>query len=151
MTKAGDIFEIRTSRGIAYFQFVKKLPLMGSLIRILPGVYDSAPPNWLNLVNRETNFWIFLPVSAAIKRGIVKRIHHFEVPDHARQTPVFRSGVVDPQTGKVRIWWLWDGEKEWRVDTVTEEQRRLPILASWNDTLLVERIEQDGRPEKDLR
>jgi len=74
-----------------------------------------------------------------------------QIPDHAQKTPLFRAGVVDPAIGKVKTWWLWDGEKEWKVGSISEEQRKLPIRGAWNDTLLVERIESDWLPEKDER
>jgi hypothetical protein len=69
------------------------------------------------------------------------------VPLEAQAFPTFRNGVIDPSTGKVKVWWLWNGEKEWRVGEITAEQRRLPILGVWNDTLLIERIESGWTPE----
>lgn len=151
MVKVGDVFAIKTAKGNAYFQFVKKIAPMGSLIRVLPGTYLAPPPEWDTLVAHETNFWIFFPVAAAQKQGIVKKVAHCSLPEHARRFPVFRAGVVDPSTGKVETWWLWDGAKEWKVGSITEEQRKLPIRGSWNDTLLVKRIEEGWLPEKDPR
>lgn len=149
--KRGDIFSIETSSGSAFFQFAKKMPVMGSLIRVLPGIYAQAPSDWQTLVAKETNFWIFFPVSAALNRGIVKKVGHCSLPTHAEETPVFRAGVVDPSTNRVETWWLWDGEKEWMVGEITNEQRKLPIRGSWNDTMLVKRIEEGWLPERDLR
>jgi hypothetical protein len=62
---------------------------------------------------------------------------------------VFRAGVVDPAVGKVVDWWLWDGEKEWRVGSISDEQRKLPIRGCWNDTMLIKRIEEGWLPEND--
>ena len=42
-----------------------------------------------------------------------------------------------------------DGEKEWRIDGMTQEQRKLSIRGVWNDTLLVERINACWTPETD--
>ena len=149
--KAGDIFSIKTGKGDAFFQFVRTVAPMGPLIRILPGTYPDEQPDLDALVARDTNFWIFFPVSAASKKGIVQKVAHCAIPEHARKMPVFRAGVVDPATSKVETWWLWDGEKEWKVGAITEEQRRLPIRGAWNDTLLVSRIEEGWLPEKDRR
>lgn len=151
MLKAGDVFAIRTANGDAYFQFARKMPPMGALIRVLPGTYSDQPLEWDALISQRTNFWIFFPVAAAAKQGIVKKIANFPIPAHAQEPLLFRAGVVDPSTGKVEDWWLWDGEKEWRVGAITEEQRKLPIRGSWNDTLLVKRIEEGWLPEKDAR
>ncbi|WP_176536262.1 hypothetical protein [Rhizobium sp. L9] len=47
------------------------------------------------------------------------------------------------------MWWLWDGEKEWRIGQLSAEQHQLSIRGVWNDTLLVERIEFGWTPEID--
>ncbi|WP_028232513.1 hypothetical protein [Paraburkholderia mimosarum] len=151
MIRSGDVFGIRTSGGEAYFQYVKKVAPMGSLIRVLPGVFADAPADLESLVAIETNFRIFFPAGAAFSRGIVRKVGRFAIPDHSKNIPVFRAGVVDPAVGKVVDWWLWDGETEWRVGSITDEQRKLPIRGSWNDTMLKKRIEEGWLPEHDPR
>lgn len=150
MIKIGDVFVIATTSGKAYFQFVKKIPPMGSLIRVLPGTYHDEPDLDV-LVEEKTNFWIFFPASAALKQGIIQKANSCTVPTHSKETPTFRAGVVDPSTGRVDAWWFWNGEKEWKVGEITEEQRKFPIRGTWNDTLLVQRIEEGWLPEKDRR
>ncbi|PFH04484.1 hypothetical protein BCF11_5267 [Collimonas sp. PA-H2] len=59
MVKIGDVFGIKTANGEAYFQFVKNVAPMGSLIRVLPGTYFKGHPDWDELVGLDTNFWIF--------------------------------------------------------------------------------------------
>ncbi len=76
-------------------------------------------------------------------------IGNFPIPEFAKKFPLFRTGVIDPATGKVKVWWLWDGEKEWRVNDITLEQRKLPLRGIWNNTLLIERIEQGWLPSND--
>ncbi|MEO5326529.1 hypothetical protein PV773_24765 [Mesorhizobium sp. CC13] len=63
------------------------------------------------------------------------------VPAAAKEFPTFRAGIVNRRTKKVRVWWLWDGENEWKVNELSREQRSFPIRGIWNDTLLIERIE----------
>ena len=140
MIRSGDVFGIPTSGGEAYFQYVKKVAPMGSLIRVLPGVFADAPTELESVVTVETNFWIFFPVGTAFSRGIVRKLGRYAIPDHSKNVPVFRAGVIDPTAGKVVDWWLWDGETEWRVGSITDEQRKLPIRGSWNDTMLITRI-----------
>jgi|SRR5450830_1436947 len=150
MIKAGDVFSMQTASGSAYFQFVKKNPLMGALIRVLPGMYLNEP-DLDELVQKETNFWIFFPVGSALKKKIIQRVKNVVVPLHSKETPVFRTGVVDPSTGRVENWWFWDGEEGRMVGEITEEQRKFPIRGVWNDTLLIQRIEEGWLPEKDKR
>lgn len=149
MIKAGDVFSIGTSNGLAFFQYVTKNKLMGQLIRVLPGEYVEKP-DLLSLVAKETNFWIFFPLNAAFKANIVHKIENIQIPDHSLKFPLFRTGVPNA-SGFVKNWGLWDGDKSWLIGTITDEQRKLPIRGSWNDTMLISRIEQGWLPEKDSR
>lgn len=149
MAKLGDVFEIETKFGFAYFQFTNKNKLMGSLIRVFPNKFNLQEGEIKDLVNSKTNFLIFFPVSAAEKQGIIKKILHAPIPDHASTIPLFRNGVPDSDTRKVSDWWFWDGEKSWKVGSISDEQRKMPILESWNDTMLIKRIEEGWLPEKD--
>jgi hypothetical protein len=56
--------------------------------------------------------------------------------------------MVDPTTGQVTVWWLWDGSREWRVGSLAADQKKLPVRGIWNDTLLVERIESGWLPDE---
>jgi len=44
-------------------------------------------------------------------------------------------------------WWLWDGEKEWKIGELQPGMNALPPRAIINDTLLVERIVSAWRHE----
>ena len=149
--KSGDLYVIQSANGSAYLQFVKTLSRMGQMIRVFPGIYPNEPPDLTALVSCETNFWIFFPVNVAQKRGIIRKVANFDLPEHARQSPIFRAGVRNPATKKVESWWLWDGKTEWEVGALTQEQRKLPIRGTWNDTLLIQRIEEGWLPENDPR
>ena len=81
--------------------------------------------------SREPDFSTFFPLGAAVNRSIVSVVGNAPIPEKQKQFPLFRTGVADPKTKKVGIWWLWDGENV------------------WNDTLLVERIETGWTPETD--
>ena len=145
----GDIVEIATPDGMAYAQLVNSHEQYGSLLRVLRGVHDDRPSDLNRLVAGQTQFVAFFPLLAAIKAGIVHVVGNEQVPEAFNAFPVFRAGVADPTTGKVATWWLWDGDKEWKVGALNEEQKRLPIRGVWNDTLLVERIVSGWTPETD--
>lgn len=53
----GDIVEIRTPRGLAYAQYTHEPPQFGSLIRVLPGLYESRPSDPARLA-REQHLWV---------------------------------------------------------------------------------------------
>ena len=150
-TKLGDVIEIRTRRGLAYAQYSHRHARWGPLLRVLPGFHESRPDSLSMLVNAPTLFVTFFPLQQALSQGVCESVGNLDVPDFAAGFPLFRcAGHVD-RDGKVHDWWLWDGESESRVRFLTAEQRRLPIRAIWNDTLLVERIEEQWTPEQDKR
>jgi hypothetical protein len=148
--RIGDIIEIATARGLAYVQFSHKHVRYGALLRVLPGFYDERPRDFSKIVKQPESYVAFLPLQAAVGRHIFGVVGNLPVPDFAKPFPLFRAaGLIDPATRKAQAWWLWDGEREWRVGELTPEQRKLPLRGIWNDTLLVERIEAGWTPVAD--
>lgn len=150
--KIGDIIEIPTAKGLAYAQFTHKhqqSPHYGALIRVLDGLFESRPKDFAALVKKRHRFVIFSPLGAAVNRGIFVVVAHEEVPEEARNLPIFRGGNPD-KNGKVETWWLWDGEREWPIGKLTPEQRALPILGTVNDTALIHRIESGWIPRDEI-
>lgn len=101
------------------------------------------------IVLDEPQFLIFFPLGSAVNQQIVVIVDNLPVPQHAQPFPIFRNGARDPATNTVNVWWLWDGEKEWRVGSLKSAQRSLPLLRIVNDTALIEMIETAYNPEDD--
>lgn len=149
--KIGDIVEITTNEGFAYAQYTHKHQLYGALLRVFEGIYESRPSDLEDVVRHKVAFSCFFPLGAAVHRKIVSIIGNAAVAKEEQHFPIFRNGTMDPSMGKVEVWWLWDGERQWRVGKLTPEQRAFPILGTWNDTLLIHRIETHWTPETDPR
>lgn len=147
--RIGDIIEVPTARGLSYAQYTHNHPRYGALIRVLPEFFKSRPKDFVALVLNRHTFVTFFPLEAAVKQGIFEIVDNSPVPEFARSFPLFRTGVEDPTTRKVKVWWLWDGEKEWKVGDLSTEQRKLPLRGIWNDTLLIQRIEAGWTPAND--
>jgi len=145
----GDIFEIPTKKGMAYAQFSHyhaTPPKYGALIRVLPGMHSERPNHFQPLADKKELFSTFFPLQAALNRKIFSVVGHADVPLQARKFPLFRNGNINQQTRKVDEWWLWDGTKSWKIGQLNDEQLDLPIESIWNDTCLVERIEEGWTP-----
>lgn len=57
---------------------------MGSLIRVFSlGALSEHGGSWQALIEKETNFWIFFPVAAALKQQLIRKITHCDVPERA--------------------------------------------------------------------
>jgi len=145
----GDIIEIPTSKGLAYAQYTHQHPTHGGLIRVFDSLFENRPEEFSKIVNKSVRFSTFFPLSVAIKRGIFNVVGHEKVALNNQPFPIFRNGIADQKTKKVAVWWFWDGEKEWKVGEITPEQRKMPIVGVWNDTLLIERIENGWTPSND--
>jgi hypothetical protein len=146
--KIGDVIEIPTARGFAYAQLTHIHPQFGDLIRVFPGIYLEKPSHFAEVLMSEPRFTIFFPVGAAVRRSSVNIVAHEPIPEELQRFPLFRAGAFNPVLGTVNAWWLWDGDRQWQVGDLTEEQRRLPIREAWTEGLLIDRIEQDWSPGK---
>ena len=121
----------------------------GALIRVLPGFFEKRPANVCELVKEQQRFVTFFPLQAAVNRKIFDVVHNCQVPPAAQEFPLFRAAGHIDRTGRVRDWWLWDGEREWRIGQLRPEHLKLPIRSIPNDTQLIEDIEQNWTPETD--
>ncbi len=152
--RIGDIIEIPTPKGLAYAQFTHKHdtpPRFGALLRVLPGLFAQRPVDFADLVCRQPAFSTFFPLGAACNRGIVRVVASEEIPRHSESFPIFRSSHRDKTGKRAGPWFLWDGQREWRVEDLSNEQLRdYPPRGIWNDTLLIERILAGWRHEHDV-
>lgn len=147
--KIGDVVEIDTGEGFAYAHYSHQHSMYGALLRVFADLKSERPTDLASLVAGRPTFQNFFPLAAAVNRRIVSIAGNVPLSEEAKRFPTFRAGVEDPATGRVALWWLWDGQKEWRVGPLTAELRPLPIRDVWNDTLLKERILSGWTSEND--
>lgn len=137
--RVGDVIEISTPRGMAYAHYTHKHAQFGALLRVLPGLFSKRPQDLSGLVDVDPQFMTFFPLGAACNRKIVEIVGNTKLPERAKSFPIFRDGVASKE-GRVQTWWLWDGEKEWKIGDLLPGMEHYPIRGVWNDTLLIERI-----------
>ena len=91
--KIGDVYEIKTSKGLAYFQYTHENEKMGSLIRVLDGFYEKRPLLEViqNLVDKNHRFQTFFYLKDAIREKEVVFIENLGVPLFAQSFPVFKG------------------------------------------------------------
>lgn len=117
--------------------------MMGQLIRVLPGFFASRPADFTALVNGPERYVVFLLLSAAVREGEVTIVGDATVPERNQPFPLFRAygGLPDPATKKVTApWWLWDGNRAWKVGPLTGEMRELSIRTLWDATMLIHKL-----------
>jgi hypothetical protein len=146
----GDVIEVETPTGLAYVQYThehRERPRWGSLLRVLPGVYERQP-DLAKLVSEEERFSVFFPLHAALRGGIFSIVANEPVPPAKQQFPIFRMRQEGFADGP---WYYWDGHREWRERSWrrTPRWRARALQEIWNDTLLIERIAAGWSPPVD--
>ena len=149
--KPGDIAELETEKGLAHVQFIKKLPGYADLIRVIDGFFESRPTDIEQLAALPTRFLLLFPFSIAIHRGLIRLVGNAAIPVAHRKLPTFRSSLGDKMHPPT-FWWLWDWEagREWRVEQLTDEERRYPTTGVWNLKLLTDRIASGWKAEDEV-
>lgn len=151
--RLGDVIEIPTPEGFAYAHYTHRHqtpPQFGALIRVLPGLHHERPSDFSALVRQRPQFVTFFPVGAACHRSITHVVASEPVIGESAVFPTFRGSHRDRAGRRTPPWFLWDGTREWRVESLTQEQLRdFPPKSVINDTLLVERIVSGWRHEDD--
>src|ERR1700728_3704399 len=87
--KVGDVAEIKTHRGMAYVQYTHNSNVMGALVRVLPGLYDSRP-NLEALVLQRELYFVFYTLKYAIREKQSEIVCNLPVPEWARAEPRMR-------------------------------------------------------------
>lgn len=149
--KIGDVIEITVSSGFVYAQYTHQHKQFGSLLRFFKGDFFQRlnESELVELTQAETRFSYFFMLKAAIAEGVAAVRGNFPIPQHLQGFPLFRNGIADPKTRKVAVWWLWDGENEWRVGDLTPEQRGYPLKGLIDHEYLVHLVESGWTPEND--
>lgn len=146
--KIGDIFSIQTSKGNGYFQYVFNNKDIGELIRVFNNTLNEKL-DIKKMVNSQNYYFIHFPLKAAYKQNIVKLIGNHDVPSSVKLPQKMRSKKVD-NYGQFICWQIVD-YNTWQNENKKElssEEKKLSPWGIWNDTLLIERIEEEWDPTK---
>lgn len=149
--RIGDIFELSTPKGFAYVQYVYEDVTCGSLIRVLPGLFEARPSSFERLVQMREPFVVYFPLKAAVNRRIVHVVGTSPLPfDRVYPPPLISGGEVLPNGHRVK-WRIYKGDGTMTLlDELDAEQRTYSPYEVWNDTLLIERICSGWKPEDDV-
>jgi len=154
--KIGDVAEIGTSQGFAYAQYTGNSKVMGSLVRILPGLYVSRP-NLEELVKQRELYFVFYTLGYAIRTKQVEIICNLPIPEWANSEPLMRHESGRTREGKITGWRIVPALCPLTVDflirtpvirELSQEQQRLSIRHLWPHPVIVKELARGWTPER---
>ncbi len=155
--KIGDIAEIKTPRGLAYIQYTHASEHAGELIRVLPGLYTSRPASFFELASQKELYFIFYPLTYALRAKQTEIVSNQPVPEWARNEPIMRQPVGTEPEGKTSSWKLVPALQPLTVEFLREtpvihelspEQRKLSILIVRGHASMVKEIARGWTPDR---
>ena len=148
--RLGDLLETSIAgHGFAYFQITHKHPEYGMLVRVLPGIHVSRPPNLKELVSRRTLWVAFSPVNLMIKPDLLSIVDNFPIPTDEQQFPLFKA--CNPLLDGRKDWFIWDGKESTHVGIALPIQHHdLPIEEIVDLKILEDRIVTGWHPRDDV-
>ncbi|MFL5243738.1 MAG: hypothetical protein ACJ8FY_16680 [Gemmataceae bacterium] len=142
----GDIIEISTNKGFGYAQYTHNNPLMGYLIRVLPGIFEAPIKEFRKIVISKELYHTFVVWPPLEGDKYVRLVGKESIPKRSQTFPQFRAPMRNLRTGEITAWWLWDGKNEWQIPKLLDDQRSLSIRQLWPDVYLSKRVEEGWLP-----
>jgi len=108
--KCGDVFEIGTKNGKAFFEYAKEPPATEcEVIRILPGIYKESEIIDFNTLTEEKElFFIQFPLKYAVKQKSVKFIGNYRIPEAVSIPKYYRDKHI--VKGEFLSWHIIDSD-----------------------------------------
>lgn len=146
----GDIYEIETTSGLGYFQYVGTSKRYCELIRVFPGTYSQRPSSFEETLSRGEAFMTFYPLPRALSEELVTWVHHEALPERFRVFPMMRWGTGTPPSGGARKWRLFDGEDFGALQEMTPELAKMSVAGTSGHASLKNKIETGYTPESEV-
>jgi Regulator of ribonuclease activity B len=155
--KIGDIAEIATPKGLAYVQYTHETKDFGELVRVLPGLYVSRPPDFAELAKQPELYFVFYTLKYALRAGQTEIVSNQPIPEWAKLPPMMRHAAGTAPDGRTLSWRIVPALAELTVPflqqtpvvtNLTDEQRKLSIHHLWPHALIVDELARGWTPER---
>jgi len=142
----GDIFRIRTKLGFGFLQYIETDDMGVEFIRVLEPINIEGQISQLEV--DEIERWnIGFPLKAAVRKKLVEKIGNFNVPT-TFATPEYARSEHNIR-GEFIGWHIVHRPtlKKELKKTLTDKEMRLSPHGIMNDTLIIDRLEENWRLE----
>lgn len=147
--KIGDIIKFELNDGVAYALYTHKTIDFGSVIRVYNEIYKKPQLDISEkLYSLDPSFTRMFPLQIAVNKGVVEIVGNIDIPEKLKEFPLFRTPkALNLKTGEATAWCLWDGEKLYDIEELTDKLRMLPLRTLCNDTSIIKKIETNFKDE----
>ena len=142
----GDVFSIKTKNGFGFLQYFETDDLNIQQVRVLDKVSFSEEINQSE-IDKAERWLIGFPLKTAFRRKIVNRIGNFNLPIKFKNPNYRRSSHIIPR--KADGWHIIDlnSSKMQFKEKLTKKELKYSPHGVFNDTLIIEYLEEDWRLE----
>jgi len=142
----GDVFRISTGKGFGFLQYAGNSD-PAEHVRIIDGISEKGEITQAD-IDRPERWSVDFLLKAAIKRKIVFKVANFNLPVDYKPPLYARSKHL--VRGEFHGWFIVNRktlQREFRKE-LTSDELKLSPFGIMNDTLIVEYLENDWRPEQ---
>ena len=138
----GEIFEIKTSKGLAYLHYFHLDSNKISWLRVLPGLYTERPDNLEELAATKEKYIVQFMIGIAYHRKYVEKVGFYPV-DSFEKPLLMRS--PEWRKGEFLGWYIINTDTLYRnlFKELTSEQKQLSDWGIWSYPLLLDRLENN--------
>jgi hypothetical protein len=137
----GDVYEIETKKGKAYFQYCYMDNSKIEQIKVFNEIYKERPSELDEIIKNKASYFIGFPLGAAYRKKIVEFVGNKALPESFVRPIIRRS--VHKIRGEFLGWFIINSETLQRelVKELNDDQKKLSPDGVCNDTFLIERLE----------
>lgn len=135
----GDIYEFETPCGLAYLQYALEHDRMGSLVRVLEGLFPERPADPAALAATH-RFFVFVPIGPAVRDGDMTLVGNADVPAAYERMPIFRHEMGGDPSKYGYVLSDGGGKTIAKRKTLSEAEQLIPGFELWDFSLLAEQV-----------
>lgn len=142
----GDTFRIKTKIGFGFLQYIKTDDMGIEFVRILEPIKEDGEISQSE-VNQLERWNIGFPLKAATRKKITEKVGSFDIPSSYVNSQSARS--IHNVRGEYLGWHIVNKKtlKRELKKTLNENDLKLSPHGIMNDTLIIERLEENWRLE----
>lgn len=156
--RIGDIVEIKTPAGLGYVQFTHEInPKLGELVRVLPGLYERRPRDFVELAQQKESYFVFYFMNYSLRAGWAEVVSNQAVPQWANTPPIMRHAAAFDDFRRVVRWRFISAASKLTpeeligaplVAELTPQQEKLSIHQIWPHKAMIRELSRGWTPER---